>query len=214
MTAGRAEYWDNRYRTVGAEQVSWYDPDLRTSLDLLENAGISAATSVIDVGGGAALLVDHLVARGLTDLTVVDVAGAALDESRRRLAGQPAASLVQWVVADLLEWEPDRQWDVWHDRAVFHFLTQEDQVRAYRARVDRAVAPGGHVVLGTFAPDGPPSCSGLPVVRYATDELARVLGDGFELETSCHEDHLTPSGHVQPFSWVLLRRAGAPPSTD
>ena len=206
MILDRATHWDDRYSRVGSSRVSWYDPDLHVSLQLLGEAGAGPGDSVVDVGGGASSLTDHLLDRGLTDLTVVDVSAAALDESQARLAGRAPAAHVDWVHADLLDWHPHRRWDVWHDRAVFHFLTQPDQVDAYRGLAARSVVEGGHLVVGTFGPQGPLTCSGLPVARYSSDELAHVFADQFELTAAVAEDHMTPSGDVQQFSWVLLRR--------
>lgn len=202
----RSAHWDSRYTTVGADGVSWFTPDMDMSVQLLSRAGLSPSTSVVDAGGGASVLVDRLLDLGVTDTTVVDVSDAALHESRRRVAGRPGSASVSWVRADLLEWEPDRTWDLWHDRAVFHFLTQPDQVAAYVDLVGRSIAPGGHLVMATFADDGPTSCSGLPVARYSATALAAVFSDCFDLVTRSQEDHRTPTGATQPFSWVLLRR--------
>jgi trans-aconitate methyltransferase len=206
---GRAAHWDGRYTDVGAEQVSWFDPHLQQSLELIELAGASPTTSVVDAGGGASVLVDRLLDLGVADLTVVDVSAAALEESRRRVAGRPGAASVAWVVADLLGWEPGRTWDLWHDRAAFHFLTEPEQIASYVTLVERSVRPGGHLVVATFADDGPTSCSGLRVARYSTAALTDVFARGFEPVTRAHEDHLTPAGTTQSFSWVLLRRRNA-----
>lgn len=206
---GRAAHWDGRYTVVGAEQVSWFDPHLQQSLELIELAGASPTTSVVDAGGGASVLVDRLLDLGVADLTVVDVSAAALEESRRRVAGRPGAASVTWVGADLLGWEPGRTWDLWHDRAAFHFLTEPEQIATYVSLVERSVRPGGHLVVATFADDGPTSCSGLQVARYSTAALTDVFARGFEPVIRAHEDHLTPAGTTQSFSWVLLRRRNA-----
>ena len=204
--SGRSDHWDGRYQSIGSTGVSWFTPDMHMSVQLLLDLGLHERTAVVDVGGGASVLVDRLVAQGLEDVTVVDVSGAALDAARTRLRGVADDSCVTWVRADVLGWVPDRRWDLWHDRAVFHFLTQQEEVDRYVELAARSVVPGGHVVLGTFAPDGPLTCSGLPVARYSPEQLAAVFEQDFELVTSSHEHHLTPSGTVQSFTWAVLRR--------
>jgi hypothetical protein len=171
------------------------------SLAMLDKMGVGPSVSVIDVGGGASFLVDRLVGRGFTDVTVLDVSGVALREARERAGGS-----VAWVEADLLRLVPTRRWGLWHDRAVFHFLTDEADRATYRGLLDAAVEPAGHVVIGTFADDGPESCSGLPVERYSADRLTDAIGPGFERLWSQREMHRTPSGVDQPFTWVVLRK--------
>lgn len=200
----RTQLWDGRYTTTGPTQVSWFTPDMPMSVGLLERAGLSPSSAFVDVGGGASVLVDQLLDKGVVDVTVVDVSDAALSAAKARL-GERAAQ-VEWVRTDLLEWEPGRTWDLWHDRAVFHFLTQPHEVAAYVALAARSIAPGGHLALGTFSPDGPTTCSGLPVARATPAELAAEFAAHFDVVHTAHEDHLTPAGTTQPFSWVLLRR--------
>ena len=205
-TFSRADHWDGRYLTTGSANVSWYTPDMSVSFELLRLAGTSSTSSVVDVGGGTSVLVDRLVAEGTSDVTVVDVSAVALDEARHRLAARVPHNRVAWVHADVLEWTPTRTWDVWHDRAVFHFLTQPGDIDRYVEQAARSVVSGGHLVVGTFSEDGPPTCSGLPVARYSTAALAEVFVDQFELVHAAKEDHLTPSGIFQHFSWVVLQR--------
>lgn len=205
MNDARAGHWDDRYRTVGSRSVSWFADEPTTSLRLLRAAGLGVTSSVIDVGGGASHLVDRLLDAGTTDVTVVDVSQVALDEAAARVGADRAA----WVCTDLLDWTPDRQWDLWHDRAVLHFLTTPAEVATYRRLVGRAVADGGHAVVGGFATDGPTTCSGLHVARRSPDEVAAVFGPTFEVVEHHREVHRTPSGAEQPFTWVVLRRAGA-----
>jgi SAM-dependent methyltransferase len=197
-----ARHWDSVYRTKAATVVSWYQaaPVMSTRLLL----GVAPRpSSVIDVGAGASLLVDALLDAGLTDLTVLDVSEASLAVVRNRLADRRPQ--VTFVVADVLTWEPERQWDAWHDRAVFHFLV-DSQVRAtYVATAARAITPGGVAVIGCFALDGPEQCSGLPTARYDADGIAEQFGDTFRLEQVEREVHQTPSGADQPFTWVVLR---------
>jgi SAM-dependent methyltransferase len=182
--------------------VSWYQPVPVVSLELIDTLEVRRDAAVLDVGGGGSHLADELVARGFTDLTVVDLSEAALDATRGRL---PADAPVRCVQVDVLEWTPDRRFELWHDRAVFHFLVDERDRRRYLGAVRDALSPGGAVVVGTFAPDGPPTCSGLPVDRYSPDELAAELGEPFEVVAVRREEHVTPRGVVQPFTWVAGR---------
>jgi SAM-dependent methyltransferase len=204
-------HWDEVYRDRDAEQVSWYQSEPAVSLRLLEAAGLHPGTSVVDVGGGASRLVDRLLARGVQDLSVVDVAEAALRASQQRLAATDElgalAGRVDWLVSDVLEWRPARRYDIWHDRAVFHFLTDPDQRRRYAAVLDQALSPDGHAVIATFAADGPEYCSGLPAARYEPDELAAQFPMLRPVRAE-REEHRTPAGVVQPFTWLLLSRKG------
>lgn len=190
------------YADRAVDQVSWYQAEPTVSLELIGALAPGADVAVVDVGGGASVLVDRLVARGFPWVTVLDIAGGALDAGRARLGGRPP---VDWVVADVLTWVPDRRYGLWHDRAVLHFLAGDD-IDRYMATLDRALGPSGSVVLGTFAPDGPTYCSGLPVTRYDVDGLAAVLGEGFEVVEARPEVHLTPSGAEQSFTWLAARR--------
>ena len=195
----RADHWDAAYSTRGVDGVSWYQAVPAVSLELVDALDISRDAAVIDVGGGASFLVDELLARDFRDLTVLDLSASALDATRHRL---PADAPVRCVHADLLEWEPDRRYDLWHDRAVLHFLVAASDRDRYVATLRRAVVPGGNVVVGTFAEDGPEVCSGLPVTRYSAADLSTALGDAFDLLETRRERHVTPRGAVQPFTWV------------
>lgn len=197
-------HWNDRYRSLGAEGVSWYEATPSVSLELLDALHVTPARSVIDVGGGASSLVDHLLDAGHTDLAVLDLSAAALDAARSRLGD--AAATVTWIEADLLTWHPGRQWDVWHDRAVLHFLTDERDRATYRAALHDSVGAGGLFVIGTFAEDGPTHCSGLPVRRHRAGDLADLLGDVEIVEHRRHVHH-TPGGADQPFNWVAGRLA-------
>lgn len=196
-----ADHWDERYRTVGPAEVSWYESRPSVTLDLFDALGVSADDSVIDVGGGASTLVDHLLERGHRDLAVLDLSSVALTAARERL-GHPEA--VTWICGDLLGWDPPRRWSVWHDRAVLHFLCDEEAQRSYVELLHRAVEPGGAVVVGVFAEDGPSQCSALPVRRYAADELRALLGD-VEVVDERRELHRTPGGAGQSFTWLAGR---------
>jgi ubiquinone/menaquinone biosynthesis C-methylase UbiE len=191
-------HWEKIYTTKSSTEVSWYQPQATLSLDLIQRIGVGPDAAIIDVGGGASTLTDDLVAHGYRNLSVLDLSDEALAVARRRL-GQKS-ELVQWIEADVTSAPlPDRFFDVWHDRAVFHFLTHEADRRAYVAQVKRAVKPGGHVIVATFAPDGPTEWSGLPVVQYVADSLHGEFGPAFELIEHDEEMHVTPAGRVQHF---------------
>lgn len=202
MTGAAPQHWDTAYSERG-DTVSWHQEQATTSLALIAAAAAPEA-SVIDVGGGASTLVDGLLDRGHRDVTVLDLSQVALDAARTRL-GERGAS-VTWRAGDLLAWEPDRTYDVWHDRAVLHFLVDDADRARYAQLATRTVSLGGHVVIGTFALDGPERCSGLPVRRHGADDLAALLGDAFEPVRTEREERRTPSGNVQPFTWLVARR--------
>lgn len=183
--------------------MGWFQNEPTMSLRLLSQA--PPPRSVIDVGGGASLLVDSLLVSGFDDVTVLDVSDHALLQVHERLPHD--SEPVSFVVADILDWQPDRQWNAWHDRAVFHFLIDPNDRARYVATAARAVATDGVLVIGCFAPDGPESCSGLPTARYEADGLAGEFEPAFRLEQSHRELHRTPAGGVQPFTWVVLRRS-------
>lgn len=192
-------HWDEVYGAKSAEEVSWFQRDPEVSLRLVA----AVPGSLVDVGAGASLLVDRLLAAGRTDLTLLDVSSTALEVTRNRLGS--AAGQVTFAVADVLTWAPGRTFDCWHDRAVFHFLTNPTHKANYVQCAARLVAPGGAVVLGTFAADGPTSCSGLPTARYSSADLAAEFAEAFTLEHTEQETHRTPWGAEQRFTWLVLR---------
>ena len=200
-------YWDAVYQRRGASGVSWFQSEPQTSVDLIR-AHATPHTPIIDAGAGAGSLTGQLAAAGFTDLTAIDISATALQAARQRLAGHPAASRIRWIHADLLTWQPDRRYGLWHDRAVFHFLTEPASRTAYLATLHTALQPGGTVILATFAPDGPTHCSGLPVARYAPTGLARALGPGFSATGTKSEQHTTPDGTIQPFTWITATPTG------
>ena len=190
-------HWEKIYREKAPDAVSWYRPHLETSLGLIEKAVPGRGVSIIDVSGGGSTLVDDLLARGYQNITVLDVSQTTIDVTKKRLG--PAAEGVQWVTADIVDGElAPNAYDLWHDRAVFHFLTTLDQRVAYVRQVARAVRPGGHVLVSTFGPDGPTKCSGLEVVRYDADSLHAEFGVRFRLLDSIKELHKTPFGTMTP----------------
>jgi len=200
----KKSHWEKVYTAKPAISVSWYQEHAECSLSLLGNTGISKSAAIIDVGGGASTLVDDLLAEGYSDVTVLDLSAAALSAARKRLGA--LAAKVKWLEADVIEADlPSHRYDVWHDRAVFHFLTEPKQRQAYVEKVFHSVKPGGHVIVATFAEDGPTQCSGLPVMRYSADKLHAQFGEAFTLVKHVREEHHTPSGAVQHFVYCYCR---------
>jgi SAM-dependent methyltransferase len=197
-------HWQSVYTEKSPESVSWFQALPAMSLALITEIAASRLDRIVDIGGGASTLVDALLDAGFTSLTVLDLAPAALVHARARLGDR--ASSVTWVVADILTVElPAATVDIWHDRAVFHFLTEPEQRAQYLAQLRHALRPGGHVVIATFAEDGPTRCSGLPVARYSASELHDVFGRDFDLLSSHREVHTTPSGSSQAFTYGVFR---------
>ena len=194
-------HWDNAYQQ-GEATRSWFEVDPAQSLRMIDAAGAAVDASLVDVGGGTARLVDSLLARGHDDLTVVDISATALDIAQRRLGLD--AQRMTWIHADIRQWSPARVFDVWHDRAVLHFLTDEGDQEHYRKILNNATEPGAIAVLGCFASDGPTHCSGLPVVRRDPSDLQEFLGAQWALVAQYRELHATPGGGVQPFSWAAF----------
>lgn len=198
----RKQHWEEVYRQKPEETVSWFQPRPEISLALLHAAGIRKDDAIIDVGGGASRLADHLLAEGFTDVTVLDIAESALKKAQERLG--TAADNVNWIAADVTQWLPQRKYRLWHDRAVFHFLTDPAARAAYRRNLQTALAAGGIAIIASFAPDGPERCSGLSVRRYSPESLTAEMGREFRLEDQRSEDHLTPAGKVQRFQYSVL----------
>jgi trans-aconitate methyltransferase len=202
---GRQGHWDKAYTDKGEAGVSWFEERPDVSLELIGEAGGTPSSSLIDIGGGASRLVDALVGRGWRSLAVLDVSEAALSTGKARLGD--AARHVEWIRADVTQWRPERRYDIWHDRAALHFLTDPLDRAAYVERLCDAVKRGGHAVIATFAPDGPERCSGLPVVRYDATSLAHAIGPSFRLVRERRHVHTTPWGSTQAFQWSVLVRA-------
>ena len=197
-------HWEKVYTTKAPDAVSWYRRHLETSLALIERAAVACSASIIDVGGGESTLVDDLLLRGYKNITVLDISQSAIDLTKRRLGS--AAERVHWLVADITETELDpRSYDLWHDRAVFHFLTAREQRIAYVRQVARGVKPGGHIIVSTFGPEGPTKCSGLEVMRYDADSLHEEFGARFRLVESSKELHQTPFETTQQFLYCYCR---------
>ncbi len=200
----RYEHWQGVYTTKGERDVSWFESVPEVSLRLMEAAGLSSDTCVLDVGGGDSRLVDSLIERGVHCLAVLDVSAAALHRARTRLGAQ--AGVPTWIASDVTADWSLKPMDIWHDRAVFHFLTESADRATYQRHLRETLKPGGAVVIATFALDGPERCSGLPVARYSPETLAAELGDGFRLVASETHRHKTPSGGTQSFQYSRFVR--------
>lgn len=200
----RRAHWDKAYQSKGDAGVSWFEDAPTVSLDLIRRHAAIVSSSLIDVGGGASRLVDALLDEGMKSITVLDLSPCALDAAKKRLGAR--ADDVRWVAADVTGWKPDRNYDIWHDRAAFHFLIDPDDRAAYIERLTAAVLPGGHAVIATFAPDGPERCSGLPVVRYDPAALADAIGSSFRLVEHVEHQHTTPWNSTQAFQFSVLQR--------
>ncbi len=192
------------YSTKDESEVSWFQATPTTSLALITGNGLSLDSSIIDIGGGASRLIDALLDAGFFNVTVLDIAEAALERAMKRLGSR--APSVEWVVADITRWTPSERYDIWHDRAVFHFLTERKDRLAYRKALLKAVNPRGMAIFGTFALDGPEQCSGLPVMRYSPESLAEELDGDLRLLDSLMESHVTPGGALQRFQFSRFRR--------
>ena len=203
-TESRQAHWETVYTSKGEKEVSWFQESPAPSLALIAEIGAAPSSAIIDIGGGASRLVDHLVEDGFHDVTVLDLSAAALAAAKARLGER--ASRAHWLVADATAWEPSRMYDVWHDRAAFHFLTEARDREAYIVRLRQALSIGGHAIIATFALDGPEKCSGLPVARYDAASLGQTLGSGFALLQSQRSEHATPWGAQQRFQFSLFRR--------
>ena len=191
-------HWENVYATKGPEVPA-------TSLNFIRLFNLPKTVGIIDIGGGDSHLVDHLLAEGFEHITVLDIAAHALDKAKQRLGHK--AAMVQWIVTDIKHFTPQQQYDIWHDRAAFHFLTEAADIERYMDTVKSSLKPGGYLVMGTFSENGPAKCSGLPVQRYSEDDLSRIItGKGFEKIACVTEDHITPFNTRQNFLFCSFKR--------
>jgi SAM-dependent methyltransferase len=197
-------HWQQLYVERAPEQLSWYQPVPATSLSLIESVGLRSNAAILDVGGGTSTLAGHLLAAGYEDVTVVDIADDALQLPRAALGAN--GGRVKWIEADIRRHDFGREFDLWHDRAVFHFMVAPDDRDGYLSVLRRALRPGGHLILATFGPDGPTQCSGLPVARFGAAQLSEGLGGEFRLVSSQLEQHRTPGGLDQQFLYADFRR--------
>lgn len=200
----RKPHWENIYQTKAPDAVSWYQSCPEKSLELISRSRIFKSDPIIDVGGGASTLVDNLIARNYLNLTVMDISDTALQCAQKRLGEK--SSKVTWIQGDILQANlPSKHFALWHDRAVFHFLTNENDRRTYVAKMKHALKSGGQAIIATFSLDGPPRCSGLDIVRYSPDLLHKEMGDNVELIEFCSEDHLTPFETTQKFIYCHFK---------
>ena len=206
MSVSRKEHWEHVYETRNPTELSWFQAAPTTSMAMIRETGVPTEAPIIDVGAGASSLVDVLRNSDYSDITVLDIASAAIDESRARLGD--AASGVKWISADVLEWAPMDRYYLWHDRAVFHFQVNETSARTYLDTMRTALVPGGFFVVATFGPEGPDRCSGLDVQRYSIERLTELLEDDFELKSFKLEDHTTPTGNEQQFLYSCWQMTG------
>lgn len=200
----RKEHWDTVYSQKAEAELSWHQDAPSISFELMQKAGLTAASSVIDIGGGTSRLVDGLLALGVSDITVLDLSEKALTAAQRRLGMQ--SSKVNWIAADVTSWHAAREYDFWHDRAVFHFLTDPVERDAYISLLSNSIPPYGHAIIAAFALDGPQKCSGLAVARYSPESLSETLGEGFSLLAHRAYLHHTPWGSEQSFQYSLFRK--------
>jgi len=200
----RAAHWQSVYQAKQENEVSWFQERPQISLDLIEATGMPADAAILDVGGGESRLVDALLEQGRANVSVLDLSSRALEVARQRIGDR--ARDVKWIVGDATAWQPTERYDIWHDRAAFHFLVEQADRQAYMERLRAALSSGGQVIIGTFAPHGPEKCSGLPVMRHDEQSLAKELGEDFELEEARPHEHRTPGGNVQHFQFSRFRR--------
>ena len=195
----RKTHWQHIYQDKKALEVSWYQETPELSLTLINDAQIASNEPIIDVGGGASVLVDHLIDRGFTNLAVLDISGNALLSAKNRLG--ESAKHIDWFEADITEFSAPHRFSLWHDRAVFHFLTDPSDRKRYIRTLKKSLRPGGHLIIAAFSIGGPDKCSGLEIVQYNAEKLLAELGDGFDLREERHEIHLTPTNKQQKFGY-------------
>lgn len=199
------DHWEQVYSTKPTEKLGWYEPHLQISLSWIKGLSLALDAPIIDVGGGASTLIDDLLAAGYRSITVLDISEKALSSAKARLGKK--AGLVTWLDGDITSVHlPMHSYELWHDRAAFHFLTMLEQQRKYRDNLLKALKPGGHLIIGTFAPEAPPKCSGLPIQRYSPEQLENTLGGEFELKRHHKELHITPGGVEQMYLYCHFRR--------
>ncbi len=208
MLSDQTEHWQDVYISKAESELSWFEarPDL--SLEMIAALHLKPGAKLVDIGAGASRLVDGLIEAGWQNVAVLDLAAEALETAKRRLG--PAGKSVCWIASDVRRWKPEAAtFDVWHDRAAFHFLTDAKDRAAYCATLNRALKPGGHALIAGFAPDGPERCSGMPVIRYDAADIVQMLGPDFSLQASYHHTHQTPWHSEQRFQYNLFTKRGA-----
>ncbi|WNM63619.1 class I SAM-dependent methyltransferase [Candidatus Nitrospira neomarina] len=204
MNQERKTHWEDVYQATAAEELGWYQAHPTMSLNLIESTGVQKTDSLIDVGGGDSTLVDHLLDHGFMDVTVLDISPTALERAKARLGDR--ADLVTWIETDITDFRSSKTYYVWHDRAVFHFLTEAEDRGKYCETMNQSVSALGHVIMATFGYEAPPTCSELPVVRYSPEFLTLAIGSNFTFIESFEELHMTPGGNKQPFIYCRFTR--------
>lgn len=197
-------HWENIYENKKLTEVSWYQPKPSTSLKLIAEFDLDKNAEIIDVGGGDSFLADHLLADGYINITVLDISGAAIERARKRLKDK--AEMVNWICADASNFKPSKVYDLWHDRAAFHFINEKDQISAYLKTMESAVKPGGYVIIGTFSEKGPSQCSGIYIRQYSMQDMISIFPKEFRNITCKNVDHNSPSGAVQNFTFCTFKK--------
>jgi len=203
-TFNRKNHWENIYETKSLEEVSWYQPTPETSLEFIQNLSLEKDASIIDIGGGDSFLVDHLLESGYTNITVLDISEKAIERAKERLGKN--AEKVKWIVSDITKFEPAEKYDIWHDRAAFHFLTDDNDISAYLEIAGKAVKQNGRLFIGTFSENGPKKCSGIEIRQYSEDSLSETFGSEFRKINCFTVDHKTPFDTVQNFIFCSFRK--------
>lgn len=198
------QHWDNVYSEKAPTEVSWYEPMPEVSLEIIRNCELSKDSAIIDIGGGDSFLAEFLVAQGYTDVTVVDISSKAVERAKERMCEK--ADEVTWIIADASAFNPERQYDLWHDRATFHFLIEDRQKENYLRTLKQSVKPGGFVVMSTFSEKGPATCSGLDINRYSIGDMNKLFEDEFNMISGKNKDHETPSGGKQNFTYCCFQK--------
>lgn len=193
----RKKHWENIYQTKALNEVSWYQPNPSTSIELIEDPAIEKQAKIIDIGGGDSFLVDKLLEKEYTDITVLDISEAAITRAKKRLGNN--AEKVKWIISDVSKFEPLEQYDVWHDRAAFHFLTSTEDIDQYIRTINKGIKTGGKLIMGTFNESGPKKCSDIEIKQYSENSLSSIISNGFKKEECFLIDHTTPSGNIQNF---------------
>lgn len=200
----RKKHWNEVYEKKKATEVSWYEPMPETSLEFINECELEKDSAIIDIGGGDSFLAEFLLGKGFTNITVVDISEKALERAKERLGEK--ADEITWIPADVSEFTPQKKYDLWHDRAAFHFLTEDKQVENYLKTVKEAIKPGGRLILGTFSENGPGKCSGLEIRQYSIKQMQELFSDGFTSMNCKNVDHTTPTGGTQNFTFCSFKR--------
>lgn len=200
----RKTHWENIYDTKKFTEVSWYQPKPEVSLNYIAESGLGKDAHIIDVGGGDSYLVDFLLSEGYSNISVLDISEKALERAKERLGSN--ATEVKWVVSDAARFEPEEKYDIWHDRAAFHFLTNETDIENYLKIIEKSIKPGGFVIIGTFSDKGPAKCSGIEIKQYSVEDMSKLLSPAFEQVGCKNLDHTTPTGSVQNFTFCWWRK--------